>query len=195
MKKLTITFIFSLGLIGTLFTACFCKDVQPYWKPKSGSINLYSSLDGSLEEVSAGDTVQADSLAVILQYEAEYVASKYNPFAQLGNIARATQKCPVDGHAGLKRKATSISITSNESYNGLNAGEELSQFFKYNGESIQISYLNELNQFGYEYVAYGFNREMYWVIPPNNSIERNLIVKVNFEGGETVTMQTNDFTW
>lgn len=195
MKRLYITIIFSLGLIGTLFTACFCKDVQPFWNPVSGSVTVYSMLDNNFMQVYSGDTIQTDSLALSLSYDAEFVAMEYSPLVQLGNMARATQKCPVDGHVGLKYKATSISITSNESYNGVNPGEELSQFFNYRGQPLESNYLNTLNGYSYEHVAYGYEREIYWITQPSNPVERNLTIKVDFENGHSVLMQTLDFTW
>jgi hypothetical protein len=195
MKKLSITFVFSFGLIGVLLTACFCKDVQPYWRPISGSTSVFSMLDNNLVEVNPGDTVQADSIALLLNFEAEFVSMKYSPLAQLTNVARATQKCPVDGHQGLKNKIATISIMSNENYNGIDAGQDISQFFRHRGQPLSISYVDLLNNYGYENMSYGLEREIYLIDQPINSIDRNLTVEIEFENDEAVTMQTLNFTW
>lgn len=195
MKKLSVTFILSFGLIGALLTACFCKDVQPYWKPVSGSATVFSMLDSNLVQLNSGDTLQADSVAFRLSYEAEFLSMQYNPFAQLGNVVRATQKCPVDGHQGLKNKISSISVTSNKEYNGVSSGEDISSSFRYNGLPLESSYIDILNNYGYDYLSFGWEREIYLVTQPTNPVERNITFKLEFENGEILTMQTLNFTW
>lgn len=195
MKKLTITFIFSFGLIGALLTACFCKDVQPYWKPVSGTTSVFSVQDFSYFEIFSGDTIQADSVAFTLKFDPVFLSGSNDYFGLLGNAARATQKCPVDGHEGLKYEVTSISISSNEDYNGISAGNDISQFFRFKGELLQNSYSEMFNGFEYDYSPDGFGTEIFLVNQPNDIVERNFTVIVEFENGDSVTMQTLDFTW
>lgn len=195
MKKLYITFIFSFGLIGALLTACFCKDVQPYWKPVSGSTIVFSVHDLSYSEILSGDTIQADSVAFTLKFDPVFLSVNNDYFGLLGNSALATQKCPVDGHEGLKYEVTSISIFCNEDYNGIAAGNDISQFFRFKGQLLQNSYSDMFNGFGYHYGPEGFGTEIFLVNQSNNVIERNFTVLVEFENGDFVTMQTLDFTW
>jgi hypothetical protein len=91
MKKLSITFIFSFGLVGAILTACFCKDVQPYWKPVSGSASVHSMQDFNHIEIFSGDTIQADSVAFTLKFDPVFIATDNNYLGLLGNSARATQ--------------------------------------------------------------------------------------------------------
>jgi hypothetical protein len=198
MKKLSLTLVFSLGLIGTVLTACFCKDPDfPYFKMGNGMANVlqYSdSVSWGVGVDSTVDTITTDSAIVHLSIEKVYVASR-NSF-YFGNVARAFQ-CPADGHLGLKYPLERLEITSDQPYLNHEAGEDLSEFFFLNDQPvnevvydiIQYNAQDEITATGYD--------ELYLMIPnrPQEQEKRVFNFIWHFENGTTSITSSKPVVW
>tara|TARA_B100000508_G_scaffold140085_2_gene140005 strand:- start:5618 stop:6205 length:588 start_codon:yes stop_codon:yes gene_type:complete len=195
MKKLSITLIFSLGIIGALFTACFCKEVQPYWKPTTGSTMMQAISNTGYTEILANDTIEADSIEIGIFFEAQYISQNNNSWmSQLGNVARATQKCPTDGHQGLKYQVSELTIVSDQDFGQFSAGDDLKSQFTFRGMPLSINYQSIFsnNHLIYDQ-KYGDNIML--KNQPNVTVERTFTITVEFQDGQVIQMTTLPFTW
>lgn len=195
MKKLIVSIVFTFGLMSLLLTACLCKDVQPYWQPTTGSANVYIN-DGAYSQVDYQDTIQVNSIEINLVFETIFLSQgATNSFWPLGNVARATQKCPTDGHQGLKYQIEDLTITSDEDFNQFAAGDDLKSIFSMDSVSLSQNYSQLLQTYSYEYLNDGCSRSIYLNEQPANAIERDFTISIAFANGEQVEMTTTRFTW
>ena len=120
-KKFLLVFILGTGVL-----SCFCDETDPFWNVKDIDINFIND-DGAFV---ASDSIFADSLNVIVDFDLDYVAeiSFQNLFV---NAAMATQPCPTDGEEGMKDPINNITLTANEDYNTFAAGTSLNEIVRY----------------------------------------------------------------
>lgn len=192
MKKLAITFVFSVGMISVLLMAC-CKGVQPYWKPDSGAVTVIAHNDSTFYQVYNQDTVQADFIEMALTFQTVFVSQQSSQSIwQMGNVARASQKCPLDGHKGLKYALEDVTIISDQDYNQYSAGEDLEQVFS---DSMDNYFSDIFQPYEYEYIENGMKRSVFLKEQPGSSVERKFTFIFEFSNGQVIEMTTPSFTW
>lgn len=194
MKNLSLTFIFTFGVISLLLTACFCKEVKPHWKVTSGGTLSHAIKDLTYAEIGYQDTIQADSIQIELIVQTAFL-SHQDWLSPLSNYARATQKCPTDGHQGLKYPIVDLIITSSTDFNQYTAGTDLKPLFNFQGENLAVSFPKLFQNYSFEYLNNGYRRSIVLTEPPATTAQRNFTIKCIFEGGEIVEMTTTDFIW
>jgi hypothetical protein len=198
MKKVSLTMVFSLGLIGALLTACFCKEPDlPYFQMGNGTARVlqYSdSLSWGAGVDSTTDTITTDSAIVHLTIEKIYVAS-VNSF-YFGNVARA-YRCPANGYLGLKYPFDRLEITSDKPYQNLAAGEDLSEFFFLNDKPVNEVVYDIIQYNAHdEIISTGYD-ELYLLIPnrPQNQEKRVFNFIWHFKNGTTSSISSTPLVW
>jgi hypothetical protein len=196
MKKII---ILPIGFILTnvLYTACCnCKPVKNHFFSVQ---NLTISAAGSGNKVvDNGNTVYMDSLYLETTFNVTCVAAHQNPFSFLVNSAYACS-CENCGDQGLKSALTSVEITSNNTYNGIAAGNSLNQFFKtYNkyhssySPGLSIDSMTTLINSN-KIAITSFN--LYTQTKPGNTSGHQLQVKTSFANGSVFTTKTKAIFW
>lgn len=196
MKKLILTIVLSFGLIGVIITSCICKDVQDYWMPKSMSSDIVD-LQSSMTTYEPNDTVYTDSMYIKVNFEHIYFSEIQNDFYNFGNSAFAFQKCPLNGHEGLKYAVESFKITSNKDFDSIPAGENLSHIL-YMGQDVMSDYYVET----FDVIQQAFQHhhiEDYLIFnikqKPINTESRYFTLTWTFKNGQISSAQTQNVVW
>src|SRR5690554_6388008 len=138
MKKLGLSILFTLGLSSLVIISC-CREEKKYWKPVTINTDLFSVTNtNQFNDISnwsksplySGDTTAADTVLFNLNLKSIFVAENNNSFyhSLSGlNSAFATPKCE-PGIQGVKHKAQTGELTSNEEFMGVPSGELLNDY-------------------------------------------------------------------
>lgn len=186
MKKVIIVFILTSGL-SSILLSCFCKTETPFWLMKSFSIDYQNP---SFLPI-MNDSTNVDTLLLQLQANPEFVAVNANPLRHLMVNSAYGFQCPDPGSSGLKHTITGISISSNEDFNSIIAGDELRQ---------------ECLFFGLSYSQFLENQENYLTEPfspfsiqintkPSQAIQRNFTVVISFSDGQSLQSTGGNLVW
>ncbi|MEX1192907.1 MAG: hypothetical protein WED10_06565 [Brumimicrobium sp.] len=197
MRKIALTVILSTGLIGLIITACRCKDVLDYWKPTSFTAQL-TNINDSYVPYQENDTVYSDSVYIELNFEMIYLAENTNSnYSYFTNAAFATPKCPVNGHRGLKNEVVDFKMTSDQPFDSIPAGADLSHLVYYNDQALSSNdslLFNEIsNRIASEYsnpvVSILFKDK------PTNQSLRSFELEWTFASAEKIKANTQAVVW
>lgn len=215
MKKLGLSILFTLGLSSLVIISC-CREEKKYWKPVTMNTDLFSVTNtNQFNDISnwsksplySGDTTAADTVLFNLRLESIFVAennnSLYHSLSGL-NSAFATPKCEPGIH-GVKHKAQTVKLTSNEEFMGVPSGELLNDY-----TLISTSYNDTTNSFSFSPLSVeSFNHSLR---SSNYSKQKHMIpfamvkndsttgpqrfkLEVVFENGEVLKCETISFIW
>src|SRR5690554_4238522 len=138
MKKLGLSILFTLGLSSLVILSC-CREEKKYWQPVTMNADLFSVTNTyqyndmytwSKTPLYSEDTTAADTVLFNLNLKSIFVAENNNSFyhSLSGlNSAFATPKCAPGIH-GVKHKAQTVKLTSNEEFMGVPSGELLNDY-------------------------------------------------------------------
>lgn len=188
MKKTILSFVFSTSLLGLLFS-CFCKNVPPYWNPKSLDIlfedNDYNPIQPGLHSM--------DTVVLKLYISANYISNNITPSSFL-NSCYATS-CPDYGYLGMKDELADIIVTSDTTYNNIPKGESLAPFIKINNQNIK----GWIAEKGYNRISYGgssaFHLPISLIERPTSHSTHTFTVQLVSRSGQTISAVSNSLTW
>lgn len=196
MKKIILTIVLTFGLIGVILTSCLCKDVQDYWMPESPSSKIVN-YELSATPYESNDTINTDSISIEVYFEHIYFSEMKNEYFNFGNSAYATQKCPLDGHEGLKYGVQSFKITSNKDYDSIPAGENLHNFLYRGPEKMSNSYTQT-----FDAIDAGFRNDYISDVvsftlkhKPSNAESRYFTLTWTFDNGHSISANTQSVVW
>lgn len=192
MKNLKLLVL--LTLCCGLIPSC-CDEVIPYFKPSSLENEVY--LDGQLlADLEDTELFSTEGLQLWLSFgNVEFIAEQQFNFS-FQNTCLATQPCPEDGHLGLKSPVSTILITSSAEFQGMSAGEDISQYFHVlefleRDEEDNPVYTEEsvTNSFGrFSYLVYDSSYvELNFSELPDNNETHEFSVELTFEDGTSLS--------
>lgn len=213
MKKLGLSILFTLGLSSLVILSC-CREEKKYWQPVTMNADLFSVTNTyqyndmytwSKTPLYSEDTTAADTVLFNLRLESTYVAVNNNSiFQSLSglNTAFATQKCEPGRH-GVKHKAQTVKLTSNEEFMGVPSGELLNDYTLiktfYNDTTDSFSQLSveSFNHFLKNSIHFDHERRIPFAMVKNDSTTgpQRFKLEVVFENGEVLKCETISFIW
>jgi len=180
LKKIILIFILGTGVI-----SCFCDEIVPFWNVKDIEISFLN--DDKV--LITSDSISADSLNVIVDFDIDYVAeiSFQNLFI---NSAMATQPCPVNGDEGMKDAINNITLTANDKYNNFAAGASLNEIVQYFGEEGFEKFVNSIGS----YPAIP-SFDFHIMEKPTNLDSVKFTVQLDFVSGNSISKESDYIFW
>ena len=213
MKKLGLSILFTLGLSSLVIISC-CREEKKYWKPVTMNTDLFSVTNtNQFNDISnwsksplySGDTTAADTVLFNLNLKSIFVAENNNSFyhSLSGlNSAFATPKCEPGIH-GVKHKAQTVKLTSNEEFMGVPSGELLNDYTLiktfYNDTTDSFSQLS-VESFNHSLRSSNYSKQKHMIpfaMVKNDSTTgpQRFKLEVVFENGEVLKCETISFIW
>lgn len=185
MKTTILCFLLVSGLFGLSFSCC--PEVPDYWNLTSFQVEI-RGYDGTT--VPVNDTVNADSLFLIINFGQEFVSDDLhlgpNPFL---NTAQATS-CSDPGELGMKDELTDIEITSSLDFNSYPAGTSLAPMLFIQSTPLRAWIENKnYNQY--------YLDTWYITFPtkPLTNKTHDFNIRLTFESGRVEEVQLGALTW
>lgn len=213
MKKLGLSILFTLGLSSLVILSC-CREEKKYWQPVTMNTDLFSVTNtNQFNDISnwsksplySGDTTAADTVLFNLNLKSIFVAENNNSFyhSLSGlNSAFATPKCEPGIH-GVKHKAQTVKLTSNEEFMGVPSGELLNDYTLiktfYNDTTDSFSQLS-VESFNHSLRSSIYSKQKHMIpfaMVKNDSTTgpQRFKLEVVFENGEVLKCETISFIW
>lgn len=160
-------------------------------------MNYTSNLDIHSPLLYSEDTITTDSLALVLEFYAEYITqSTYNP---LMNASYATS-CPDPGERGMKDPITNIQIHSDQDFNNIPAGQALNPIAacqnRWLNDWLQHNKNNSFNDLYFNLLGASKSRFLILITEqPINYKDHKLTITVTFASGRTLSTETITLHW
>lgn len=213
MKKLGLSILFTLGLSSLVILSC-CREEKKYWQPVTMNADLFSVTNTyqyndmytwSKTPLYSEDTTAADTVLFNLNLKSIFVAENNNSFYRSLsglNSAFATPKCAPGIH-GVKHKAQTVKLTSNEEFMGVPSGELLNDYTLiktfYNDTTDSFSQLS-VESFNHSLRSSNYSKQKHMIpfaMVKNDSTTgpQRFKLEVVFENGEVLKCETISFIW
>jgi len=184
-KSLIVVVIMVSGIL-----SC-CTNIKPHWDINNFTIKFGNTSGDFVDE----GTFDADSLIVQTALDVELLSNVWETNSFVNNAF--AYSCEPDGHMGLKDEMTNITITSNQDFNNLSAGNSLNSIFSIKNSDFiftdtTVEKLPEQLNGGY---LYFFNIEFILKEKPTNNSPFQFTISMDFESGKNVTSTSKEITW
>ena len=165
-----------------------CTDIEPHWNIDDFTITFIDD-NGLLVNQNA---TNSDSLSIFLNLQNSFLSNVWieHPFI---NSAYALS-CEPGGHDGIKDKLSTITFSSNQDFNNIEAGENLNDLIisnHYDGSTTIEELIENLND------SFGAYFELMFKLTekPTNNISHRFTIIMDFESGKSISTTSNEITW
>ncbi|RME95563.1 MAG: hypothetical protein D6772_12975, partial [Bacteroidetes bacterium] len=173
MKKGFVLFMFVSGLC-----SCICEDVLPYWNVTNFSVQIKDQN----YQLPTDSLITTDTLLLQLDLETEFLAqSSFHGLSAFFANQMWAFSCDDDGFAGMKDPWESITVTSNQDFAEVLAGESLNKYIFLSGDVFLEDFID--NAAG----SYPYRKLDLWLSPrPEEVALRNFTITIVFASGDTL---------
>jgi len=165
-----------------------CTDIQPHWNIDDFTITFIDDNGVSINQ----NSTTSDSLSIFLLLQNSFLSNVWieHPFI---NSAYALS-CDPGGYDGIKDKLSTITFSSNQDFNNIEAGEKLNELIIPNSIDGSTS-IEEL--IGNVNDGYGAYYEFMFTITekPTNNTSHRFTITMDFESGKSITTTSSEINW
>lgn len=192
MKKATLTFLFSIGLLLNLAFDC-CQKLS-YWNLHSFYINVYNYENG--QKTTNSSRIVTDTLALHLYLNAEFMADMM-PMNPLMSNCQATSCDPYGGEKGMKDEIGQVIISGNTYVNGQRSSQFLNADALIDGQPISTWLGNKVYNSTFLVAGHPSIAEMNILLTnrPTDKPIHDISVAFVMESGKVIQAITPKITW